>query len=222
LSFLSALLICGSAYADKVHVDWDRQANFQQYKTYAWLESLNPPEDPLMARRIVQAIDGQLSAKGLQKVELGEHPDLTVVYDSGLRQKVSWVPAPLPPAWGWYGGPAPGYGPYWVGPGWGWWDAPYAYYPFVQDIGTLAVNITDEHQKQVVWRGVASDALKDDPEKNARKVCELITKMFRKYPPPGSCCRLPAGQAGPTPVERRREILEAPAGQPADLQLNFF
>jgi|SRR5215831_11377897 len=219
LSFLSALLVCGNAYADKVNVDWDRQANFQQYKTYAWFESPNPPEDQLMAKRIIQAVDSQLSAKGLHRVEPGEHPDLTVAYDSGVYQKISWVPYPYAPAWGWYGGPGPGYGAYWGGPGWAWWDAPYASYPLVQDIGTLAVNITDEHQKQLVWRGVASDALKDNPEKNARKICELIAKMFRKYPPPGSCCRRASGSIQPAPVDFRY-----PGGSSkttADLQLNL-
>jgi len=31
--------------------------------------------------------------------------------------------------------------------------------------------------------------LKENPEKNARKICELVAKMFRKYPPSGPCCR---------------------------------
>lgn len=224
-SFLCVLLVCSYAYADKVNVDWDRQANFRQYKTYAWLESPNPPEDQLMARRIIQAVDGQLSAKGLQRVEPGQDPDLSVTYDSGVHQKVSWVPYPSTPAWGWYGwygGPGPGYGPYWGGPGW--WDSPYAWYPYVEDIGTLAVNISDEHQKQVVWRGVASDALKDNPEKNARKICELIAKMFRKYPPPG-CCGHVSRSTRSAVVEREHPILNAgqtPVIQRAGLQVNIF
>src|SRR5262249_6698769 len=230
LCFVSVLLVCGSAYADKVNVDWDRQANFQQYKTYAWVESPNPPEDPLMARRIVQAVDGQLSAKGLQRVEPGQDPDLSVIYDSGVRQKVSWVPAPAWGWYGWYGGPGPGYGlywgapAYWGGPAWGWWDAPYTYYPLVEDIGTLAVTITDEHQKQAVWHGVASDALKDNPEKNARKICELIAKMFRKYPPPG-CCGHVSRSTRSAVVEREHPILNAgqtPVIQRAGLQVNIF
>jgi hypothetical protein len=189
LSFLFVLLAYGNAYADKVSVDWDRQANFQQYKTYAWLESQNPVEDQLMAKRIIQAVDGQLSAKGLRRVEPDQDPDLSIAYESGVSQKVSFVPYPfVAPAWGWYAGPEPGWGPYW-GPGWGAWDAPYGVYPLVQDVATLSVNIVDEHQKQLVWRGVASDTLKEKPEKNAKKICELVAKMFRKYPPSGTCCR---------------------------------
>src|SRR5215467_8753105 len=180
LSFLLVLLAYGNGYADKVSVDWDRQPNFQQYKTYAWLESQNPIEDQLMAKRIIQAVDGQLSAKGLRRVEPDQGPDLSIAYESGVSQKVSWVPYPfVAPAWGWYGGPEPGCGPYW-GPGWSGWDS-WGLYPLVQDVGTLAVNIVDERQKQLVWRGVASDTLKEKPEKNARKICELMDKMFRKY-----------------------------------------
>jgi hypothetical protein len=189
------LIACGSAYADKVSVDWDHHANFGQYKTYAWVDSKNPAQDQLMGTRIMQAVDGQLRAKGLQRVEPGQDPDLTVVYEAGVQQKVSWVPYPWGPAWDWGWAAGPGWGPGWGwNGGWGWWGGPDAYYPVVQDIGTLSVNIVDEHQKQLVWRGVASDALKDNPEKNARKICELVSKMFRRYPPmrlsgnPSSCC----------------------------------
>ena len=201
LSFLFVLLAYGNAYADKVSVDWDRQANFQQYKTYAWLESQNPIEDQLMAKRIIQAVDGQLRAKGLRRVEPDQGPDLSIAYESGVSQKVSWVPYPfVAPAWGWYAGPEPGWGPYW-GPGLGAWDAPYGVYPLVQDVGTLSVNIVDEHQKQLVWRGVASDTLKEKPEKNARKICELVAKMFRKYPPSGTCCRHVSQAKKAIPIE---------------------
>jgi hypothetical protein len=225
LSFLSVLLVCETAYADKVSVDWDRQANFQQYKTYSWIDSKNPAEDQLMEKRIKQAVDGQLSARGLRKVDPGQDADLSVTYDSGVSQKVSWVPDPfVAPAWGWYGGPGPGWGPYWAAPGWGW-DAPYGVYPLVQDVGTVAVNLVDEHQQQLVWRGVASDTLKENPEKNARKVCELIAKMFRKYPPSGSCCRhLSQIMQGPVVQPWRNNGGEGLPGmrERIALQLNFL
>jgi hypothetical protein len=189
------LVACGSGYADKVTVDWDRQANFGQYKTYAWTDSRNPAEDQLMAMRIMQAVDGQLRLKGLQKVEIGQNPDLSVEYDAGVSQKVDWVPDwwgpgyAWGPGWGWSGW-GPGGGPGWASYyGWGAWGGPNGYYPIVQDIGSIAVNITDQNRNQLVWRGVASDALKDNPEKNAKKICELVAKMFRKYPPQSGCCR---------------------------------
>jgi hypothetical protein len=186
------MFFCGSAYADKVTVDWDRQANFGQYKTYAWTDSRNPAEDQLMAMRIMQAVDGQLRLKGLQKVEIGQSPDLTIEYDACVSQKVDWVPdwwGPGPawgPGWGW-GGWGPGWGAGWASYyGSGGWGGPYGYYPIVQDIGSIAVNITDQNRNQMIWRGVASDALKDNPEKNAKKISELVAKMFKRYPP--GCC----------------------------------
>jgi hypothetical protein len=201
-SLVFILLAGVSAYGDKVTVDWDRQADFARYKTYAWTPSKNPAQDQLMAMRITQAVDGQLRSKGLQKVEIGDNPDLSVAYDSSVSQKVSWVPYWWGPGWAW--GPDWGWGPGWAwGPGWGWglaggpgwawgpgwggWGGPSEFYPIVQDIGSLAVNIVDQSRQQLVWRGVASDAVKDKPEKNAKKIYELVAKMFKKYPPqPGS------------------------------------
>src|SRR5438105_8750006 len=68
------LSLC-SAVAAKVTVDWDKQASFTGYKTYAWQKG-TPAKNPLMDQRIVDAIDKQLSSlKGLQKVESEKDAD---------------------------------------------------------------------------------------------------------------------------------------------------
>ncbi len=64
--FLAAL----QASAQKTSVDWDHNiTDFAQYKTYAWSKPLRPTQNPLMDQRIVAAVDTQLAAKGLRKVE---------------------------------------------------------------------------------------------------------------------------------------------------------
>jgi|SRR5215472_3988530 len=67
-----ALLICASAHAQKVNVDWDHDiTGFGKYKTCSWIKSHKPVPNPLMEQRIVAAIDSQVAAKGLTKVESG-------------------------------------------------------------------------------------------------------------------------------------------------------
>ena len=38
-------LLISAAVAQKTNVDWDRQANFSQYHTYAWQKSPHPAKN---------------------------------------------------------------------------------------------------------------------------------------------------------------------------------
>jgi hypothetical protein len=58
-----------------VNADWDKTANFANYKTYAWGKG-TPAKNQLWDQRIMDAVDGQLAAKGLQKVDVASNPDL--------------------------------------------------------------------------------------------------------------------------------------------------
>ena len=84
---LATLLMAGSAAAQKVATDYDHSANFSNFKTYTWTASKNPAEDPLRNQRIIENIDRQLAAKGLQKVD-GE-ADLHVTYTGNLKEITS-------------------------------------------------------------------------------------------------------------------------------------
>ena len=52
--------------------------------------------------------------------------------------------------------------------------------------GTLVLDMWDASAKKLVWRGVASDTVSDDPAKNAKKIDQVARKMFERYPPSGS------------------------------------
>ena len=56
--------------AQKVTTDFDHSANFAQYKSFMWIREPRM-RDPLMRRRVIDAINGQLTAKGLQLVTEG-------------------------------------------------------------------------------------------------------------------------------------------------------
>src|SRR4030095_620720 len=108
LSFL--LLVTSSAFAQKVNVDWDRGTNFTGFKTYTWAKG-TPAANPMMGDRIVQDIDTQLAAKGLQKVDASANPDLVVIYHAGrdTETRINTMDTGMyGPGWGWgWGG---GYG----------------------------------------------------------------------------------------------------------------
>jgi len=158
LCFLSASL----AFAQKTTVDWDHNVtDFSTFKTYCWVKPVRPTPNPLMDQRIIAAIDAQLSAKGLQKLESGG--DLLVTYSAGIRRETSAV--------------ATGMGGWRMGGGMARVD------PVVENKGTLVVDLSSGQNKNLIWRGVAADTLSDNPDKNTKKIDKAVDKLFKNYPP---------------------------------------
>ena len=64
-----ALLFAAASFGQQVKTDYDRSADFSQYKTYSW-EKLQT-QDQLWAGRIKDAVNAALTAKGWTQVESG-------------------------------------------------------------------------------------------------------------------------------------------------------
>src|SRR6202011_2619876 len=64
-----ALLFATASFAQQVKTDYDRSADFSQYKTYSW-EKVQT-QDPIWVYRNRQAVNGALTAKGLTPVDSG-------------------------------------------------------------------------------------------------------------------------------------------------------
>jgi len=160
------LFVSTLAFAQKVKIDADRSANFASYHTYMWEASPNPAHG-LWNQRIVDAVDKQLQAKGLTKV--GSNPDMWVVYSNSIKDEKSVAGA--------------GYG---LGPTWGWGNSganPAVQNTFVFKVGTLVVELADTKDKQLLWRGMVSDTINDNTDKNINNLDKAVAKMFKGYPP---------------------------------------
>ena len=161
------LLVSSAAVGQKTNIDCDRQANFSQYHTYMWQKSPHPGKG-FWDQRIMDAVDQQLQAKGLTKVDA--NPDLWVVYSNSIHDQKEVV------------GTGYNYGTYW---GWGGWGGPTTttYSTWVTKIGTLVVELSDAKQHELLWRGSATDTIKDNSEKNIKILDKAVTKLFKDYPP---------------------------------------
>jgi hypothetical protein len=162
------------AIAQKTSYDYDKSANFASYRTYAHRDGTKVGQ-PLIDDRIVAAIDVELAAKGLKRVEA--NPDVFVVYHATFdKQKdISTYSSG-------YGG---GYGPY----GWGWgggW-AGGTTTTQVRDIlmGTLVIDIADAQKGQLAWRGIGVKEVnvQANPEKRDKSITNATKKIFKNYPP---------------------------------------
>jgi hypothetical protein len=159
-------LLSTTAFAQDVSYDFDKGTNFSGLKTYAWVRGANL-NDELNHERIVNAVDAQLAAKGLDKLERSENPDVFVAYHAAFSSDLQ------------VNGYS-GWGGYRVG-------TRRAGSGRVEEIlvGTLVVDLVDAKTGDVIWRGIARKDVDVDasPEKRDRNINRAVEKLFKKYPP---------------------------------------
>ena len=174
LAIWAFVLGCSSV---SIKHDYDKDANFAAYKTYAWLAVPTDAagsvkaaleRNSLLDKRIKEAVNNQMAAKGYTPD--ANNPDFVLLYHTGAEDKINVTD------WG-YGYGAYGYGGWYGGGG-------VDVHQYKE--GTLILDVIDSKVKQLVWRGYATAAL--DPgapiEKRERRLNDVITQMLVKFPPP--------------------------------------
>jgi hypothetical protein len=171
------LLVLASCSSQSINFDYDRQAKFANYKTYAWYEGEHTiaDEDPLAHQRFVAAVDRELAAKGFGKVS--SNPDVYVTYYADDQENTvidtNHFGYGYGSDWYWGGGMGMGMG-----------SSTSTVRTYTQ--GTLVLDMWDASAEQLVWRGIVSDTVSNDPAKNAQKIERAAAKLFERYPPTGS------------------------------------
>lgn len=159
------------AWAQKVKTDFDPSADFSSYRTYYWAKAAPIPGNDLMNQRVVAAVDQWLTSKGWTKVPEGQG-DIAVAVNISTKESQS-----LNTFYDGMGG--------WGYRGWGggMGSATTTVSTYVD--GTMLVDLFDAKTKKLVWRGIGTDTVSDDPKKNAEKIQRAVEKMFKKKFPPG-------------------------------------
>ena len=57
------------------------------------------------------------------------------------------------------------------------------YNTYVTKQGTLVVELADAKNKNLLWRGSATDTISDNSNKNINNLNKAVTKLFQNYPP---------------------------------------
>jgi uncharacterized protein DUF4136 len=165
LPIVVAFAVSGcSSSAMQVNTDFDRTANFSALKTYSWREG-TPIPNPLMSERVVSAVDAQLAAKGLQKVDSAG--DMTVTYHAATDQSMEMQTFSTG---GYYGC-------------WGGCMGTTSTTVNKVTTGTLIVDLVDTKSNKMLWRGTGSDTVTGDPQDTERKINEVVKRMFGNFPP---------------------------------------
>jgi hypothetical protein len=183
--FLLAAVVLGGCSGIKVVADFDPAVDFTQYKTfeyYGWIEESDRVINDMDRRRIESAFGDEFEARGLEYVE--EDGDLVVGLFIVAQQKTQTTAHTT--QMGGYGG---GYGGhYGYGPGWGWGGGgghsttTFSEYDFVE--GTLVCDIYDTAKEQLVWEGIGTKTISENPKNREQNISEAVKKIMAEYPVP--------------------------------------
>lgn len=164
------LLVLTSCSSVRVASDYDKNADFNQYKTYAFFKSgIDKVEiSDLDKRRILTAIDTELASKGFTK---SENPDLLINIFTKSRQQVDVNQ--FNAGWGY---------------GWGWGWNPYMWGGRSTSVSTstqgmLYIDLIDAKKKELIWQGEGIGVLNQNIDKKDERIREFVQKILAKYPP---------------------------------------
>jgi hypothetical protein len=164
--FIFILSACSSL---RVNYDYDKNIDFNQYKTYAFhKKGVDRVEiSGLDKKRILNAIDAELSKKGMIK---SDNPDLLVNIFTKERERIDVNQYNA--GWGY---------------GWGYGWNPYLWggrsYVSSTTEGTLYIDLIDAKKKELVWEGQGVGYLTQNREQKEKLINEFVAKILAQFPP---------------------------------------
>ena len=173
ITFVS-VLFCTVVQAQKTSAAHDKNVDFSNYKTFAFDKS--GARNPFVNALIVQAVERELTSRGLTKVDID--PDLRVVYlaATGPDMQVANIP--------FYHIVNPAYSGMVFSATSQRWDVM---------TGTLVIDLFDRKTDRVVFRGTISEVLQRAPTADlqgdaktvSKPINKGVAKIFKKYPVKG-------------------------------------
>lgn len=191
LPALAAIILLASCSTVRVASDYDQSVNFNEYKTYAFYKpGIDQAEiSDLDKKRILRAIDAEMSAKGFTK---SQNPEVLVSIFAKAKERVDVYQN----NWGWGGGfgwGGFGWGGFgWGGLGWGGfgWGGPWGLggnfgnTVSTRTEGTLYIDIIDKSNKQLIWQGQGTASLvTGNVDKRDARIQEIVSEIMNVYPP---------------------------------------
>ena len=174
------LLLLSSCVSVRVVADYDQKMNFQQYKSYAFYKTgIDKAQiSDLDKRRILRAIDEEMSSRGFVK---SENPDLLVSIFSKERERVDVYNNNF--GWGWGRGWGGFYNPWAWGPGWG--GLGWGNNVSTRTEGALFIDFIDAKEKKLVWQGRGAGTLSNSKkvEKREARIQQFVQEILEEYPP---------------------------------------
>jgi hypothetical protein len=171
----------GCAVAPDVRVDYDRTADFTQYKTFGFVSPLGTDRggyQSIVSQHLKAATQREMEARGLRFD--GSAPQLLVNFNAQLNEKMRVTTTPVVTM---------GFG---MGRGYyGYRAGMYSAWPMYADQttvtpyneGTLNIDVVDAARKQLVWEGLVSGTVTQKTLDNVQPAIDAaVSAAFAKFP----------------------------------------
>lgn len=164
-----ALLLVTSCISVRVVSDYDQEADFNSYKTFAFYKTgIDKAEiSDLDKKRILRSIEKEMIARGFVK---SDNPDLLVNIMTKSNKRVNVNNN----AWSWGV--------------WNWnpwfWGGSMMNTVSTRTEGVLYIDLIDAKQKELVWQGKGTGALvRNNRAKKEARIQEFVAEIMKEYPP---------------------------------------
>lgn len=167
------LVACGSSLS--VTSDYDKEADFTKYKSVmfaGWEKNSGQILTDFDKKRILDALADEFEKRGFTIVQ--ENADAAVTLFIVVEQKTSTT------AYTDYNG-GMGYGPRW-GYGYGMGSSTTQYVENNYAQGTLIIDFYDVSNKKLMWQGIATGVVEEDPEKRDESTPAGMAKLMGEFP----------------------------------------
>lgn len=171
ISPLLILAFLSSCTSVRVLSDYDKEANFTNFKTYAFYKTgIDKAQiSDLDKKRILKAIETEMSSRGFVK---SGTPDILVSIFTKEKERVDI------------------YNNYWGGGYYGWGWNPYfggrnGSNVSVSTEGSLYIDLIDAKNKELVWQGRGIGTLNNIKkiERKEERIKEFVSEILQAYPP---------------------------------------
>lgn len=169
LLFLFLVLLVSSCSSVQVTSDYDRNAEFGKFKTYAFTnESLKLPIGQLNQDRLISAVEAELANKGLTK---SDNPDMWVDLHIKTQQRTEATATNTGGYYGRYG---------WAG---GMSTTSISYNEYTD--GTLMITFVDKTTEKIFWQGRGTKTIDENAsaQKREQNINYAVKTIMAKYPP---------------------------------------
>jgi hypothetical protein len=155
MTTLMILMLLAAARVSSV--EHEPQVDYSRYETWSWAKGVTPATNPLTDKRIREAIEAGLSARGFSRADSGG--TLLVVYHASKIADIDLASTKTAAA------------------------ATPTGLQYVEK-GSLVVEMLDAASGNVVWRGQVAGVLHFGPREIAGQVQAAVAKLLESFPPP--------------------------------------
>jgi hypothetical protein len=171
---LALLAAAGCTSGPEIRVDKDPSADMKSFKTFGFFDQVATDRaqySTIITSRLKEATRGQLERLGYTYTD--SNPDLLANFFLKVQEKqeIRSDPAPM----GFYGYRAGYYG--------AWGGYPYNVSTVNYHDGTLAIDLVNAKNKQLVWQGVAEGRVSEEARKNPGPAIDaVVAEVFSNFP----------------------------------------